>query len=577
MEAQKLRVHHSYIWLGGLRVAAIILFASLVSLGSSLAGILADTSSGDTFIALAVLAGCGILVLLIIAFALVYQVLSYRHLWYEIGPAEFSFYQGVLSKKRVHIPYQRIQSVDQRSSLLQRLFGVCTVSIDTAGGSSNKATVIPYLTKQDAEVLRRELFARKRYALAAEAGELPDFARGAKLAGPGNVLDAPADLWDDIGGVFAGQSVDTGAVSFEYGLTNKELILTGLSNNTAFMLVLVGVLGVLGQGLEMALGLAPGAVDAVGHAVVEGSRWALGAAVAAGTALLLGAVGLIWGISALSTCLSYGGFKARRRGSRIEVERGLLQHQFNGVDVDRVQSVTIRQSLIRRALGYCEVSLGKVEAVSGEGEGSQQPSLQSGLVIHPFVKVGRVPEILTGIIPEFSDVPYEALPLPRVALRRGIIRRCILQGFGFWLGLVTALAHLAFSLVASLSADPDLALAAPYANAFAIVAYVFAIGLAVLDVAGTLLWHRESSIAFNRGFTQITTGGLSRETTSFPRGKIQFGYVSANPFQRRAHTATVCVRTAAGVGGSTVRLVDVSEPDALAWLAWLKPRAKVRP
>lgn len=575
---EKHRVHHSYVWLGSIRVVAIILFATAVSMGSSLIGVVADGtmgSPGDARLVFIIFGICALVMLAVVVAVVVYQVVSYKHVWYEIGPTEFDFYQGILSKKRVHIPYQRIQSVDQRASLFQRLFGVCTVSIDTAGGSNNKATVIPYLTKQDAETLRRELFARKRYAIAVDAGEVSG-AEGARAAAgfgastAGNVLDMPADLWDDIGGVFAGQSVDTGVVSFEYGLTNKELILTGLSNNTAFALVLIGVLSMIGQLFGMALDVAPGATNAIGHAVATGSAWAVGAVTAAGAALVMGVVVLIWLLSAVATCVSYGGFKARRRGNRIEVEHGLLQHRFRGVDIDRVQSVTVRQSFIRRLLKCCEISVGKVEAVA-ESDGSQQTSLSNGLVIHPFVRIDRVPEILAGIIPEYADVPYEAITLPRVALRRGIIRRCVLRGFGFWFAVLVALGHVAFNMWLA-PMDSELAAAASYVNAAAIAGYVFAVVLLAIDVVGAVLWYRESSFAFNRGFMQVTTGGLARETTSFPRGKIQFGHTRENPFQRRAGTKTVLVRTAAGVGGSTVQLVDVASSDASAWLDWLKPR-----
>ena len=571
------RVHHSYIWLGGIRVILVVLFSVAISLGSSLVPLFIDGTMGsqdDAHMIFVIFGLCALGVLLLVVAIVAYQVISYKHLWYELAESEFSLFSGILSKKRVHIPYQRIQSVDQRASLLQRVFGVCTVSIDTAGGSSNKATVVPYLAKQDAEVLRRELFARKSYALAVESGAVGAFAVDAfALQGAsGNVLDAPAGLWEEIGGVFAGQAVDTGAVSFEYGLTNKELILTGLSNNTAFAIALVGVLGVIVQVIEGVLSVAPGATTALDHLIAQGSAWAIGAAVTAGIALALGAAVLVWALSAVATCISYGGFKARRRGSRIEVEHGLLQHRFRGVDVDRVQSITVRQSLIRRALGCCEISLGKVEAVDGE-DGAQQGLGDQGLIIHPFVRLDRVSEILGGLIPECADVPYEALPLPRVALRRAIVRRCVLQGFGFWLALLTAIVHISVAVAAGLSTDADLLSMARYVNSFAVVAYVFAVLLLVIDAIGAVLWFRESSFAYNGGFMQLTVGGLSRETTSIPRGKIQFGYTRANPFQRRAGTCSVCVRTAAGVGGSTMRLIDASELDAVAWLEWLKPRA----
>ena len=42
------------------------------------------------------------------------------------------------------------------------------------------------------------------------------------------------------------------------------------------------------------------------------------------------------------------GAKDHGRGNRIEVEHGLLQHRIRGVDVDRVQSIIVKQSVIRR-------------------------------------------------------------------------------------------------------------------------------------------------------------------------------------------------------------------------------------
>jgi len=71
---------------------------------------------------------------------------------------------------------------------------------------------------------------------------------------------------------------------------------------------------------------------------------------------------------------------------------------------------------------------------------------------------------------------------------------------------------------------------------------------------------------------QVSNGGLSRESVSFPRQKIQFGCVRTNPFQRMAKTATLKAVIAAGVGGTTISLVDVTEEDAAHWMEWLEPR-----
>ena len=584
-QPQRHYVHHSYIWLGSLRSAGIIIVALGISLFSSMIGSFFEGAGRvDGFIMM--VAGLGIAALIVVIFllCLLYQWWSYRHLWYEIGDEEFSLYSGIFNKKRIHVPYQRVQSVDQHASLWQRVCGVCTVHVDTAGGAAHTAVTVPYLLKDQAEHLRMELYLRKRRILgldedrapvdaAAPAGAAPlQTAQQPASVQPGNVLDVGAEMWDDVRGLFAGDEVDMGASSYEYGLTNKELAFTGLSNNTGFVLAIIGVLATVFQ-------VVGGVMDVAGDAAgaVSDTALAMGSTIFGGNLVLLGivvcivAVVILWVFSVAGTCIQFGGFKARRRGNRIEVEHGLLQHRIRGVDVDRVQSIIVKQSVIRRLLGYCELSLGKIDAVdSSQGEQGQSLSHQ-GLVIHPFVKLDRVPQILEGIIPEFAGVPADETPLAPVALRRAIIRRGILQGAGFWIAVCIAVAQMIVNLVLH-NAAPEGQMVLGYLNIGAYAGYAVCLIVFALEVVGAVLWARGSGFAYNRRFMRVVNGGLGCESVSFPRRKIQFGYTKTNPFQRRAQTATIAVRTAAGTGGTTVRLIDVCEDDAQAWLEWVRPR-----
>lgn len=600
-------VHHSYIWLGSFQMLLTLLVVAAVS---ALSGIVGSLSEGDritssdvaTLSIIAIVFAASVVALMVIIVA--FYGLSYKHLYYVIGPEEFDLYSGILNKKRVHVPYQRIQSVDQRASLLQRIFGVCTVNIDTAGGSANKAVRVPYVQKVQAEELRRELFARKQHQVAVQNGAEPATAAAAVAAvagdpryaapaagfsasaapsqaapvpgphAPGNVLDAPAEIWQDVRGVFGGGAVDTGRVTYEYGMSNKELVFTGLSNNTTFLVVMLGIVGAVVQFASQMAPLLFGTLEpVVGSVTAASARLFGGNVVAAGVAAFVLAAIVLWLLSAVGTCISYGGFRACRRDNRIEVEHGLLQHRFQGVDIDRVQSVVVKQSFIRRLLGYCELSLGKIDAAS-EGEEQQSGLNQQGMVIHPFVKLNRVPEILAGIVPEFADVPSENTPVAPVALRRALIRRCIIQGSGFWLAVLIVVAQVSLNVFAVPSSEQD-ALMLSYANMGAVVGYALCLVLLVLDAVGAVLWFRGSGFAYNRRFMQVSNGGFARETISFPRKKIQFGYTKTNPFQRRARTATINSRTAAGIGGTTIRLIDAREEDAAAWLAWVRPRGSM--
>ena len=169
-ELPRHHVHHSYIWLESVRTIFIIAVCVVVANFSTIIGLVAEEGMGAEAGFIMAVAGIGTLVVILITFGIVagLRVVGYNHLYFTVGPDEFTLCSGIFNKKQVHVPYQRVQSVDQRATLLQRLFGVCTVSIDTAGGAANKAVVVSYVTKAQAEWLRAELYNRKN-ALAAQA------------------------------------------------------------------------------------------------------------------------------------------------------------------------------------------------------------------------------------------------------------------------------------------------------------------------------------------------------------------------------------------------------------------------
>lgn len=557
------RLHSSYIWLGSLRiviVVAIAVFAGAADSIGSIIGVLRDGQGSAVLVAAGIFI-VSLIVILGIAFG--YQAWSYKHIYYEIGAEEFSFYRGIFSKKRMHVPYQRVQSVNHRASILQRLVGVCTVKIDTAGGAANEGISIPYVTKAAAEQLRRELFARKAAILSGGAGVPAGATQQAEAAvsdaSPrgGNVLDGVSESLEDARGIFGGEKVDTGRISYEYRLTNKELLLSAMTNNAAAGVAVIGLLGSL---VSVVGGLFGSVLNSMRDSVLS---FGTGFAVMFGVMLFLGLIVFLWAVSVGVSVLAYGGFRAVRRDKRIEVEYGLLSRSFHGLDIDRVQSVIVKQGFIRRLFGYCELSLGRIDSASQNGQNKDSnASLNQGLVVHPFVKLARVPEILDGLAPEFADVPTRKRPVARVALRRALVRRCTWGGFGFWL-LVCAI------VVRALLAAFDVELSGIASFGF-FAAYVLGVVLIVLDGVSAVLWYRGSGFAFNRDFLRVVNGGFSTKSVTFPRKKIQYGYLATNPLQRLAQVATLHAKSAAGVG-TDVKLMDVSQADADAWFAWLHP------
>ena len=106
---------------------------------------------------------------LIISF--VWAKLTYRYWLYELAEDSFKKESGVIWKKYVSVPYERIQNIDINRGLFARILGLSDLQIQTAGSSAMYAKFLmgvsaegrlPGLDKEVAEKLRDELIRRSR-------------------------------------------------------------------------------------------------------------------------------------------------------------------------------------------------------------------------------------------------------------------------------------------------------------------------------------------------------------------------------------------------------------------------------
>ncbi len=95
--------------------------------------------------------------------------LTYRFYRYEITDRGFRYEAGVIYKKYVSIPFERIQNVDIYRGILARFLGLSDLNIQTAGSSASfnrygssvggfsSEGRLPALSKETAEQVRDEL------------------------------------------------------------------------------------------------------------------------------------------------------------------------------------------------------------------------------------------------------------------------------------------------------------------------------------------------------------------------------------------------------------------------------------
>ncbi len=157
------QLHPRSVWLFFISFLGRLLFLIII-LGFSILGIVADISEGNNLKLSYVLNWALFIFLLWLILAYIWAKLSYHFYRYELKEEGFRKELGVIWKRYVTIPYDRIQNVDILRGVWARLLGLSDLQIQTAGMSGVAATEgrLPGLSREVAEELRTELIHRAR-------------------------------------------------------------------------------------------------------------------------------------------------------------------------------------------------------------------------------------------------------------------------------------------------------------------------------------------------------------------------------------------------------------------------------
>src|SRR5215208_1166294 len=284
--------------------------------------------------------------LVVAVLAAFWGFLSWRATTYEVAGGAFRLQQGVLQKNERTIPLDHVQSVDTVQGIIQRLFGVVEVRIETAGGGASEPDAsLQALERPSAEALRREIEGSRRKRAEEEA------------AGPTVVRE----------------------------LGTRDLLLAGAtSGQIGVALSLIAVASqlfdnVFSQSLAQRLveTLAPRSVTAV--------------------LLIVLALGLLaWILAIGGTVLAYTGFTLSRDGEFLYIRRGLLERREATIPLARIQALRVVEGLLRQPLGLASL---RVES-AGYGEDAGVST-----TLFPLLPRKEVQALLAGAAPEFAGAP----------------------------------------------------------------------------------------------------------------------------------------------------------------------------
>ncbi|MEW4371159.1 PH domain-containing protein [Paenibacillus kandeliae] len=368
----------------------------------------------------------------------VYQIASWRKFTYHEEPDRFVIRSGLWTRNEKAIYYERIHSVSIEQPLLQRLLGVVQLKIETPGGSSSGDAVLEVLSTAEADRLQRVLNEQsaRTHAITSEAAAIPESHVTSSSAPAAinphasqQITDAPTDIVPNshyeatpsIGEQTEGversatehtQPMPTAAVhesvstnhssastavhdsiaspsaqglhqpQLLYRLTTKQLLRAALTemNLGLGLAVIAGVYSFAHDLIPQSL-LDRLLVDASGY--MSGIKTLIWAVVAG--------LFITWLLSLIMFIVKYADFSVYRIGERLSIRYGLLERRQFVFHPRHVQAVTVKESTIRRWLGYAQI---QVHVISSDRSG-KLPTL------HPFVRRDELQELLDAHIPGF--------------------------------------------------------------------------------------------------------------------------------------------------------------------------------
>ncbi|MCR6106637.1 PH domain-containing protein [Salipaludibacillus agaradhaerens] len=451
----------------------------------------------------------------ILFIALYSGFVSWWKFYYNLQEEELLIKKGLIFRKNRFIRKERIQSIDINANIIQRLFRLVELRIETAGGGSEPEFSLVALKREEAQRIKKQLLKKKTTPISHTMEYEQHIAtfphdEGENMLVPDEEHDShnvtsQTIVSDDL---FEEMEEIEEQVDFKWELGTRRLILAALTSSGVGIAAtfLAAVVSQLPQLLPEWL---------LDHVI----GWFVHSSILLIASLLLVILFTAWLFTLVGTMLKYGYFILKKQGNDIHISRGVLEQRQLTLNAARITGVRLVQSPMRQLFNVVSIY------VESAGGGTKDEDLSTILV--PLCKRNEVKYILEQTVPEFAIYPnYESLP--KESLRRYMIRLAIP------------------SLIVAAVATYYL----PYGwLAFVLPIVGASIGFAQFKTAG--ICHNEYMLC-------LKTRTIAKTEVYLPKKRIQDMSSSQHPLQKLDNLHTLSVSVLTTVLGKTFTMRHVS-------------------
>ncbi len=310
---------------------------------------------------------------------LVTGILSWYRFYYWIEEGELRMEYGVFVRKRRFIPQERIQTLDTSEGIIQRIFSLVKVQVETAGGGAEAEASLTAVTKEEANRLKEALLYKKHQAVVQdEAWDLDEMEM---------IDEEPVEQMPK----------PTFTVSW------KALFIVGTTS------------GGIGVVLSAVVAFASQFDQFVPYeAIIDRFGMVLQTSVFLIASIVFIVLFLSWLISIVMTMFKYGNFTVVKNKDELLISRGIIEKRQLTISLERIQAIRITQNILRQPFGFATVYV-----ESAGSSGGKEADFST--ILFPLVKMSEVEARLKEFVPSYQ-LSKNIHPLPKRSLIRYIIR-----------------------------------------------------------------------------------------------------------------------------------------------------------
>lgn len=266
--------------------------------------------------------------------------------WFEDNELRIEY--GLIVKKKRYIPFERIQNLNYKESVLHRLFGLVQVFVETAGSTNGKVEAeLTAITRIAADQIEQEMKKAKQQ-------------------------DVPY------------MNVEQLSLQTIHKMSVRDLLIVAATSNSVGV-VLLGAFALISQLAEFI------PFDAIFAELASLIRFSFVII----TLLIVIMLLVVWLVSVAITAFNYAQFTVSKDNERLVITRGLLEKKRVTLPIKRVQAIKIVENPIRQLFGLCTVV---VESAGGNFSGEKDKKI----VLLPILSKKHLQPLLQQLFPTYE-------------------------------------------------------------------------------------------------------------------------------------------------------------------------------